>query len=1220
MKMPSESKGHDLRERNLLFGVLAVQLQFITPQDLAAASAAWVDDPGRELSEVLVRMGFITEERRAVITQVMELKLREPRAKAHDTLASFGGNEPAAASFNFSTTTSGADGKEALFSFGGGEPPSQGHPSQGEDLEDTSNITVGQPNRYTIKGEIGRGAIGRVLIAFDEHVGREVAIKELLSKQEFSRVSDLGTGPSRRLSTSAARFLREARITGQLEHPGIIPVHEIARRPDGSLYYSMKLVRGRTLSDHMHECSSFTERLRLLSHFLNMCQSMAYAHAQGVVHRDLKPANIMVGEFGETVVLDWGLAKVKGVADVRATDLEENLRQIKQAGAGDTIAGQPIGTPSYMSPEQAEGDIDHIDERSDVWNLGAILYELLTCHPPFTGGSAYEVMGKVIKEEVVPITEIEPLVRPELAAIVAKCLNKDPSQRYANAGELSADVELFESGGLVSAYDYSMAALARRWITKHRPIFLTATAALLLLIGIGAWSYLRVRSEKDLALTQKGLAEVRKGEAEKNLAGAFFQLGSQAQKERRWNDAVLDFANSMVLHDTEEARSGYYLATMQPEKATLARVLAGHGFPIWGLAFSPDGRHLLSSGCDQAKEDRCIKGVIKLWSLPEGECLDTIVAHDAQVLAVAFSPDGKFFASASLDRTIRLWSLATKECLLTLNGHQDAIMALAFTPDGKALVSASEDTTLKLWSLPGGELLQTYTGHKFSVTTVKVSPDGKSLLSGSADDTIKLWSLKTGKCLETFSGHEFVVTSVAFSPDGKFFISGSADRTVKLWSLESKQCLHTFTGHEDRVQSVAFAPDGKSFVSASLDRTLRIWDIAQQECLLSLSGHAEPVISVAFSPDGKNIASGSYDKNIFLWASDHEEHVRVLPQQDRMLWSVIVSPSGKYLALSVGTSDLASQIKIIDLASFTVARSLEAQEYPALFIAFSPTGDKLISGGCHESQSGNCVKGELKLWDFETGKVLRTMVGHEKAVEAVAYSPDGKHVASGSCAVSPSLHACTQGEIKIWSLETGEAIHTLTEHQSWVYSLTFSPDGKYLLSAGSNDQTLKLWSVETGKCLQTFTGHDHRVDDVAFSPDGKIAASASADKTVRLWSVQTGQPLKTLTGHSGWVGAVLFCPDGKHLFSGSWDHTIKLWSIDTGECLLTLKGHQAQVQSITLTPDGKSLISCSGDKTIRVWPMTWDLLTQDPAELLRQAQRDTGLTLEGFKLVPLPGP
>ena len=482
------------RDLNLLFGIMAVLLKRVTPEQLVEAAAWWASDPTASLAERMVAMGVLDDRDRAFLDEVVARAVASHGGDASATLSSFGGEKQVAESFRDSITPIKSNEARTI------RQSVQSVPASDFDLESVPAVREAS-GRYAQVSEYGRGGMGRVLLVQDAFLNRQVALKELLPDLK-GRETPLTPGGFHRELLS--RFLQEARITGQLEHPSIVPVYELGRRDDDTLYYTMKLVRGRTLRDAISAARSLRERLALLPHVIDLCQALAYAHSQRVIHRDIKPANIMVGEFGETVVLDWGLAKSLDKEDAHAHGLAETMRLLhagEHAEAAATAYGEVIGTPAYMSPEQALGQIESIDARSDIYALGAMLYELLTGRAPFLGDSVVDVLRKVVEKDPESIESTEPDAPPELAAIAMRAMAKDPAQRYASAKDMADDLTAFQSGALVGAHAYSPWDHLKRFARQNKGVLTTAATAAIVVMAIAVGAYFRMQGERDRALT-----------------------------------------------------------------------------------------------------------------------------------------------------------------------------------------------------------------------------------------------------------------------------------------------------------------------------------------------------------------------------------------------------------------------------------------------------------------------------------------------------------------------------------------------------------------------------------------------------------------------------------------------------------------------------------------------------------------------------------------------
>ena len=567
----------------------------------------------------------------------------------------------------------------------------------------------------------------------------------------------------------------------------------------------------------------------------------------------------------------------------------------------------------------------------------------------------------------------------------------------------------------------------------------------------------------------------------------------------------------------------------------------GHADFIDSVCYSPDGKYIASGSDDKT---------VKIWEVETGRELRTLRGHSYDVNSVCYSPDGKYTASSSWD-SIKLWEVATGECIKTLSGNNDNY-SLCYSPDGKYIASSSRDS-IKLWEVTTGECIKTFEGHTGFIESICYSPNGKYIVSGSWDKTIKLWDVASGECIKAFAGHTDRINAVCYSPNGKYIVSGSEDKTIKLWEAATGECIKTLSGHTSPVYAVAYSLDGKTVASGSFDHIIKIWKVATGECVKTLKAKMV-VTSLSYSPDGAYLASSFWDNEIKLWDIATEECIKTFGGHTNSIYSVCYSPNGKYLA--TGSAD---GVKLWNVTTGEHVKKLAGQDD----VVYSSDGKYVAS-----SSSSKVVN----LSEVATGECIKRFEGHTDTIYSVAYSPDGKYIASGS----------KDKTIKLWKVATGECVKTFEGHTDTVYSVAYSPDGKYVASA-SEDETINIWEVASGKCIKTLIGHTSYVMSIAYSPNGKYIASGSLDYTIKLWEIASGNCVKTLEGHTGPVEYVSYSRDGTYLASGSWDRTIKLWKVATGECIKTLAGHTDLVNSVCYSPDGTYLASGSNDNTIKFW-------------------------------------
>ncbi|MCK9458987.1 MAG: serine/threonine protein kinase [Proteobacteria bacterium] len=1053
------------------------------------------------------------------------------------------------------------------------------------------------PGRYLIKGEHARGGQARVMLAFDAHVGRDVAWKELLPEWHADDVGQTAA------AVFARRFLREARITARLEHPNICPVHEIGQRADGRYYYTMRLVHGETLAQKLERCETLADRQKLLGPFWDVCNAMAFAHEHGIIHRDLKPGNIMVGEFGETVVLDWGLAKARGVDDVRNTELRPPVDDRRPeparttSGSCDaTIDGSALGTPWYMSPEQARGAVEEMDERSDVWGLGAVLYEILTGKPPFDGANVMAVVAKVLADTVRPVRELCPTAPPELVGIAQKCLQRDKALRYGSAREMAEDVTAFMTGGRVRAHSYTSWELLKRFAARNKPALVAAVAILAVIVA----------ALVVVAFAWRGEAASRDREREAHLASEYNLARAHVQQAQRLVGeqqflAARVHALAALLHNPIHPGSasadpefgGGDPAADRPRMEALSaihrtsyrhiqeleRTLRAPG-AVLGAALSPDGGRV--AACDQ-------DGWLTVWKVAGGEVIFQEHVLPQRANAVAYSPDGARIAVGGAAEAILIRDAATGRAAAEIPAGGGIITALAYSPDGGRIVSGHDSGAVRLWDAATGAAGIAMPAHTDEVRGISFSPDGRLVATGSWDKTVKVVDLATGEARVTLPVPGDSVYAVAFSPDGKKIATGSYDGATRLWDAATGAPISAMEAGRDGVIAVAFSHDGRLLLSGGFDRSLRLWDVESGSLLMSVEGHKDAIYMVGFTRDGKRLISASQDGTVQVWGANASDGIVRLQHPDGV-YAMAWSPDGRRIA----TGGWDRTVRLWDARTGSEQRVLEGHTDGVTGAAFSP--DSALVATCGYDMTA-------RIWDAATGELRHVLAGHTGPVVQVVFSPDGAILAS----VSHDRRA------RLWDARTGGMIALLDDHGGFAYGTAFSPDGRWLATT-SFDRKVRLFDVAARKLARVLDGHTDWVSDVAFSPDGRLLISTSKDRTGIVWDTATWRPLRRLVGHKQWVNRVIFVPpDGRRAITAGDDGYAFLWDVETGNPLLRIDPGSA-VADVALSPDGRE-VALGYPGTASIYPLVLPETGGDVAAQLAAAEREAGAQLDGFELV-----
>lgn len=685
---------------------------------------------------------------------------------------------------------------------------------------------------YEVLGELGRGGMGVVYKARHRTLHRFAALKMILAGRY--------AGPEHR-----RRLLAEAESIARLQHPNVVQIFDTGTY-DGHLYLALEYVDGTTLAGKLAGAPMEPEKAARTVAVI--ARAVHAAHECGVIHRDLKPSNVLLTRSGDPKVTDFGLAKRVG------------------EDSGETVAGDILGTPSYMAPEQAAGQSHDATAAADIYALGAILYETLAGRPPFRAASLVQTLDQVRHDDPVPLRRLQPRTPRDLETICLKCLHKQPERRYRTAAELADELERFLAHEPIEARPIGPLERMRKW-TRRRPAVASLLALVVTVAALGAggivFQWRRAEAARAAEAERADAETLARQEAERLL-----YLSRVALADRELAAGKPAWAQEQLELCPESLRGWEWYHLDRGARGEMpVELKAGEG-GVSCVAVSADDAIIASAHAS---------GAIRLWDAANGSEQATLRGHKGAVSWVAFAPNGPMLASAGEDGRILLWDSKTKEKPRELAAVKGPLSGVSFQPGGRLIAASAYGVNRPgeayVWEIESGKLVATLTGHTSRVSGLAFSPDGTTLATVSHDKTVRLWDPASGAEKRTFAQHGCPLSCVAFSPDGtqiasaggQFQANRPEDGEVLIWDAATGEVIQRLRGHTRRLVSVAFSPDGERLATGGWDAEIKLWHLGTGQELLGLRQHHDSVMSIAWSRDGDLLVSGGLDQLVLLW-------------------------------------------------------------------------------------------------------------------------------------------------------------------------------------------------------------------------------------------------------------------------------------------------------------------------------------------------------------------